>query len=237
VTLVAELSRSHLEWGDTMSWVGLSRLFLLLVGFEILFVEPGLSLEVALLKNGRSLLVETHELVGNRVVLVLEGADHLEFDQQWIESIIPVALPAPEPDTRTQILTPTTSRQYNPGEIKQIIKNVAQKNQLAEGLLSSIIRVESNFNPGARSLRGAQGLMQLMPETIALYRVKDIFDVKENVEAGARYLKDLLQQFNQDLVLALAAYNAGPSAVINYKGVPPFPETQNYIRRVLNNRN
>jgi hypothetical protein len=220
-----------------MSWVGFSRSLLLLVGFEILFVELGLSSEVALLKNGRSLLVKAHELVGNRVVLVLEGTDHLEFDQQWIESIIPVDLPDPEPDIRTQIFTPTTSRQYSQSEIKQIIKTVAQKNQLAEGLLSSIIQVESNFNPGARSLRGAQGLMQLMPETIALYRVKDIFDVRANVEAGARYLKDLLQQFNQDLVLALAAYNAGPSAVINYKGVPPFPETQNYIRRVLDNRN
>jgi soluble lytic murein transglycosylase-like protein len=220
-----------------MSWIGFSRSFLLLVGFEMLFVELGLSSEVALLRNGRSLLAEAHELVGNRVVLVLDGTDRLEVDQQWIESITPVALPAPEQNTRAQLFTPTTSRRYEPGEIKRIIKSAAQKNQLAEGLLSSIIRVESNFNPAARSLRGAQGLMQLMPETIALYRVKDIFDVKENVEAGARYFKDLLQQFNQDLVLALAAYNAGPSAVINYKGVPPFPETQNYIRRVLDNRN
>src|SRR5438093_7533657 len=172
-----------------MSWVGFSRSLLLLVGFEILFAELGLSSEVALLKNGRSLLVKAHELVGNRVVLVLEGTDHLEFDQQWIESIITVDLPAPEPDIRTQILTPTTSRQYSQREIKQIIKAVAQKNQLAEGLLSSIIQVESNFNPGARSLRGAQGLMQLMPETIAPYRVQDIYDVRAEVEAGARYLK------------------------------------------------
>ena len=118
----------------------------------------------------------------------------------------------------------------------QVIKTVARKNQLAEGLLSSIIRVESNFNPGAHSPRGAQGLMQLMPETVAAYKVKDSFDVRENVEAGARYLRDLLQQFDQNLVLALAAYNAGPSTVIGYKGVPPFPETQNYIRRVLEPR-
>jgi len=217
-----------------MNWTGFSRSLLLLVGFTIFFAESAVSSEVALLKNGRSLLVQAHEQAGDKVVLVLEGNDRLEFDLQWIESITAVDLPAEETPAGT--FTPVTSRRYSQGETKQIIKAVARKNQLAEGLLSSIIRTESNFNAEACSPRGAQGLMQLMPDTVTLYGVKDTFDVKENVEAGARYLRDLLQRFDQNLILALAAYNAGPSAVISYKGVPPFPETQNYIRRVLGTR-
>ena len=220
-----------------MSWVKSFRLFLLLLGLEILFVEPGLSSEVALLKNGRQLVIETHRQVGDKILLILDGTDHLEFDQEWIESIVPTDdLTTSQPAVPTQPDTQLNSKHYTEQEIMQVIKTVAQKNRLAEGLLSSIIRVESNFNANAHSPRGAQGLMQLMPETVAVYKVKDSFDVRENVEAGARYLRDLLQQFNQNLVLALAAYNAGPSTVISYKGVPPFPETQNYIRRVLDSR-
>jgi soluble lytic murein transglycosylase-like protein len=168
------------------------------------------------------------------MVLLLEGTDHLEFDEEWIENIVPVDPPAGQADCAMQAAAP---KHYSQREIREVIKAAAQKNRLAESLLSSLIQVESNFDPWARSPKGAQGLMQLMPETVALYNVKNIFDVRENVEAGARYLKDLLQQFNQNLVLALAAYNAGPSAVVSYKGVPPFPETEAYVRRVLDTRN
>jgi soluble lytic murein transglycosylase-like protein len=219
--------------GSGMSWARFDALLLLWVGFGILFANPSVASEVVVLKNGRSLSAKSHELIGDRMVLLLEGDDRLEIDSQWVESIVAEdskPLGADQP-SRTQ--APTKSRNYSQGEITQIIKTAAEKNHLKEGLLSSMIRVESNFDPRARSTRGAQGLMQLMPDTVALYGVKDSLDAKENVEAGARYLKDLLQQFNQDLVLALAAYNAGPSVVISYQGVPPFPETQTYIRRVL----
>jgi transglycosylase-like protein with SLT domain len=214
-----------------MSWTRFDAL--LLVGFGILLANPSVASEVVVLKNGRNLSAKSHELIGDRMVLLLEGNDRLEIDSQWVESIAAEDSKLLGADQPSRIHAPTKSRNYSQGEITQIIKTAAEKNHLEEGLLSSMIRVESNFDPLARSTRGAQGLMQLMPETVALYGVKDSLDAKENVEAGARYLKDLLQQFNQDLVLALAAYNAGPSVVINYQGVPPFPETQTYIRRVL----
>ena len=221
-----------------MSTSGFVRTLLLVSGLEAFLSLPALSSEIAHLTNGRSLTIESHERIGNRIVLLLEGTDRLEVDEGWIENIVP-ADPAPTvaDATTTPASARLTSRHYSQKEINEVIKAVAQKNQLAESLLSSVIQVESNFDPWAHSPRGAQGLMQLMPETVALYKVKNTFDVRENVEAGARYLKDLLQQFDQNLVLALAAYNAGPSAVANYKGVPPFPETEAYVRRVLQARN
>lgn len=100
-------------------------------------------------------------------------------------------------------------------------------------LVHAIISVESGWDPRAVSRKGAQGLMQLMPQTAARYGVRDVFDPLENIEGGARYLRDLLHEFNGDLRLALAAYNAGGEAVRHYRGIPPYPETQEYVRAVL----
>ena len=99
-----------------------------------------------------------------------------------------------------------------------------------ESLITWVIAAESNFNPRAVSRRRAQGLMQLLPKTAALYSVADIFDPAKNIDAGTHYLKDLLVRYRGDLRLALAAYNAGPEMVERYGGVPPFPETQKYVR-------
>jgi soluble lytic murein transglycosylase-like protein len=99
-------------------------------------------------------------------------------------------------------------------------------------LITSVIAVESNFDPKAVSRKNARGLMQLLPETAARLGVKNVFDPKENIDAGTRYLKELLQLYNNDLVLTLAAYNAGPDNVQKYGTVPPFAETVSYVRRV-----
>lgn len=99
-------------------------------------------------------------------------------------------------------------------------------------LLTAIIQVESAFNPGATSRRGAQGLMQLMPATAVGYAVRNAYDPEENIRAGARHLRDLLDLFAGSLPLALAAYNAGETAVQRFSGIPPFAETQEYVRRV-----
>jgi soluble lytic murein transglycosylase-like protein len=99
-------------------------------------------------------------------------------------------------------------------------------------LITSVIAVESNFDPKAVSRKNARGLMQLLPETAAQLGVKNIDDPAENIDAGTRYLRDLLQKYNNDLALALAAYNAGPDKVQLYGRVPPYAETISYVRRV-----
>lgn len=99
-------------------------------------------------------------------------------------------------------------------------------------LLKAIGKAESNFDPYAQSAAGAQGVMQLMPETARSLGVTDVFDARSNIMGGAKYISDLLKQYNGDIDLALAAYNAGSGNVEKYGGVPPFPETVNYIRKV-----
>lgn len=117
------------------------------------------------------------------------------------------------------------------------IKDVATRYGVAEDLIAAIIEVESSFDPRAVSRRGARGLMQLMPATAALLGVGDPFDPRENIEAGVRHLRALMDQFDNDLPLVLAAYNAGAQAVIQYRGIPPYPQTRQYVSRILRQLN
>jgi soluble lytic murein transglycosylase-like protein len=112
------------------------------------------------------------------------------------------------------------------------IRSAAEYNEVEESLIRAIIHAESAYQPDARSPKGAQGLMQLMPATAAELQVGDPFDPAENIEGGARYLSQLLAEFKGDRDLATAAYNAGPNAVYKYGGIPPYDETQEYVRRV-----
>lgn len=117
---------------------------------------------------------------------------------------------------------------------ERIIELVASQENLRPELLHAVVRTESAYNPVAVSPAGATGLMQLMPATAARYRVANIDDPTENLRGGARYLRDLLDMFGNDLQLALAAYNAGENAVAQYGNrIPPYPETQRYVRKVL----
>lgn len=112
------------------------------------------------------------------------------------------------------------------------IRRAAERYGVPFGLLKAIIQVESNFNPAAVSQSGALGLMQIMPANVELFNLNDPFDPEENIMAGARYLRILMKKFG-DVELCLAAYNAGPAAVEHYNRVPPFPETENYVNKVL----
>ena len=112
------------------------------------------------------------------------------------------------------------------------IEMVARENGVDPTLVKAVALVESGFNPKARSPKGAQGLMQLMPMTAAQYGVSNIHDPYQNLNAGARYLRQLLDQYRGDVTLALAAYNAGSAAVLRYGGVPAYAETQDYVRKV-----
>lgn len=113
------------------------------------------------------------------------------------------------------------------------LREAAALYRLPEAFLRAIIRVESDFHAEVVSSTGAQGLMQLMPGTAARMGVRDAFDPRQNILGGARYLRVLANTFGGDLILTIAAYNAGEGAVIRYRGVPPYPETRRYVERVL----
>ncbi|MGD8589497.1 MAG: transglycosylase SLT domain-containing protein [Chromatiales bacterium] len=124
--------------------------------------------------------------------------------------------------------------QQNKSLLTPMIEQTAKQLRLHPGLLHAIVLVESAYNPKATSSKGAQGLMQLMPGTAERYGVSDAYDPRQNLRGGARYLKDLLALFKYDLKLALAAYNAGEGAVKKYGNeIPPYPETQNYVKKVM----
>jgi soluble lytic murein transglycosylase-like protein len=176
--------------------------------------------EFAVLRNGQRLHITGYQYEGDRVRLHVAGGE-LSIAASALITIEPeevfVAPAAPPPDA----------------SIEGLIREAARRHGVHEALIASVIAAESNFNPRAISRKNARGLMQLMPATAARYEVTDVFDPAQNIDAGTRYLKELLDRYPRDLRLALAAYNAGPERVEQHRGVPPFAETQAYVRRVL----
>lgn len=121
----------------------------------------------------------------------------------------------------------------NPAEFEQLIKTCSDKYGVSSSLIKAVIHAESGYNPNAVSSKGASGLMQLMPATAKSLKVADRFNPKDNVEGGVKYLRFLLDTFQGDVSLAVAAYNAGLSRVAKYGGIPPYNETRTYVNRVL----
>lgn len=120
-----------------------------------------------------------------------------------------------------------------PDEIQRMIKRSADKYGVDPRLVDAVAQAESNYRPNVVSGAGAVGVMQLMPGTASELGVKNMYDPNENIDGGTKYIKKLLTAFNGDVTKAVAAYNAGPQAVKNYGGVPPYAETQNYVRKVM----
>jgi len=175
--------------------------------------------EYVVLRSGQRLRVTGYERLGAMMRLHVAGGS-IEIPTEEIVAIEP------------EDFFPALKKERLDVPFEELIRAAAEKHGVEAQLIASVIAVESNFNPRAVSRKQAQGLMQLMPETAARFAVADPFDPAQNIEAGTRYLKELLAKYDQDLRLALAAFNAGPEKVEKYQGVPPYDETQNYIRKV-----
>lgn len=185
--------------------------------------------EYIVLQSGLRLHVTGYQLLGDKYRLQLQGGwmdvsttDVLKIEPE--EVFVPIQQPPPA--------APASPAAANQPPYREFVLAAASRYGVDAELISSVMEVESHFNPKAISAKNARGLMQLLPETAAHLGVKDIFDPKENIDAGTHYLHDLLQLYNNDLTLALAAYNAGPDKVQKYGNVPPYRETESYVKQV-----
>lgn len=138
-----------------------------------------------------------------------------------------------EPSTLQEEPPPYQPDAASSSRYDHLIAEASRRYGVNESLLKAIIKAESDFNPRAVSKKGAKGLMQLMPENIRAFRLTDPFDPRENIMGGTRYFKRMINRFGGELSLAIAAYNAGPEKVDQYRGVPPYKETENFVKRVL----
>jgi len=184
--------------------------------------------DLALLRNGFSIRHERREVIGSVTRLYL-GLDSKGY----------VDVPTVEIDRFERDLSAPAARQTprTPQEMNEVINAVSSRHHLDPDLINSVIHAESGFNPRAVSRKGAQGLMQLMPQTASQLGVANAFDPGANVEGGTKYLRELLERYNFDLIKALAAYNAGPQRVEQFHGVPPYYETQAYVARIIRDFN
>jgi Transglycosylase SLT domain len=182
---------------------------------------PAARADYAVLRSGARLHVTSYQVDGNQVRLTVAGGT-VEISSSELIDIEPEdQFPAP----------PAVGVDFGV-RYAAFIRASAQKHGVDEKLIARVIEAESNYDAKAVSRRNALGLMQLLPSTAAHYAVTNIFDPAQNIDAGTHYLKDLLEKYRGNVKFALAAYNAGPEVVDRYGGVPPFAETQHYVRSI-----
>ncbi len=206
------------------------RRFLQLGFLGLLVASQVYAADIANLRNGFSIRHEHHEVVGDTTRLYMSA----EPSSGYVD--VPTAQIAsfdPAPPESQAAIPPA----QNPADLNSIVNAASTRSQVDADFIASVIRAESGNNPRAISRKGAQGLMQLMPDTAGKLGVRNSFDPAENVDGGVRYLRELLLLYNNDMVKALAAYNAGPQRVQQYRGVPPYHETHAYVARVINDYN
>jgi soluble lytic murein transglycosylase-like protein len=218
---------------------------------------PCLASEVAVLKNGFSIRHERRVVVGDvtRLYVNADGSSYVDIPTTEIEHFEAAPeLPASEiaPFVKNAKGGAATSHAASGGtsyspvaagngrpvrDLSQVVDEASGRYRLDPDLVNSVIKAESGFNVRAVSPKGAQGLMQLMPGTASQLGVPNAFDARANVDGGARYLRELLERYNFDMVKALAAYNAGPERVEQFGGVPPYHETRAYVARIVRDFN
>jgi hypothetical protein len=185
--------------------------------------------DLAILDNGFSIRHERRQVVGSVTRLYLSKTDEAGYVDVPTADIVRF-----EPDlSLTNSATPAQTATTLP----DMVDHASARYRLDPDLVNSVIHAESDFNPRAVSPKGAQGLMQLMPQTAAHLGVANAMDPGANVDGGTRYLRALLEYYNFNLVKALAAYNAGPQRVDQYRGVPPYAETQSYVAKIVRDFN
>ena len=194
-------------------------------GFLLTVGAAQASAEIIYLASGRTLSVRSHRIDGDSILLVLRAGGELTCPVSFVRDIVPDEVPYPEPPI-VEAPAPLPAVPY-----AEIIDAAAAQYGVDPGLVRAVIAVESGYQPGAVSRKGAIGLMQLMPATARQYRA-DPLDPKANIEAGVKHLRSLLDRFETSV--ALAAYNAGEAAVLRYGGIPPYRETRDYVSRILN---
>ena len=198
------------------------------------FAASAFASDIAFLRNGFSIRHEHRQDIGTMTRLYLSADDSSYADVPTLQ------IDHFERDLFSSAPQATAASPANPASpqtLDQVITTTSQRHRIDPDLISSVIHAESNFNPRAVSNKGAQGLMQIMPQTASQLGLKDAFDPKDNVEGGTRYLRELLERYNFDLIKALAAYNAGPRRVEQYRGVPPYQETRAYVARIVRDFN
>lgn len=188
---------------------------------------PG-TIYVATLSNGFSIHFDHRHIAEDVSRLYLSAAEdsYVDVATDQIVALEQEELPA------SASLAP-----HGRSDLRTVVNAASEKHLIDADLIDSVISAESGFNPMARSPKGAQGLMQLMPGTALRLGVEDAFDPRSNVDGGTRYLRELLTLYNNDLIKALAAYNAGPHRVDQYHGVPPYQETRAYVAKVIRDFN
>ncbi len=222
-------------------------------GLAILLVASSLfsgATDLAVLRNGNSIRHERHEPVGavTRLYLSDSASGYIEIPTDQILRFETATDPAPalsaasnlpRASSRAISAQPVSAQQgrFDLQSLNAVVDGAGQRHQIDPDFINSVIRAESGFNSRAVSKKGAQGLMQLMPQTASHLGVANSFDPNSNVEGGTKYLRELLEKYNYDVPKALAAYNAGPHRVDQYRGVPPYFETQTYVAKIIRDYN
>jgi soluble lytic murein transglycosylase-like protein len=185
--------------------------------------------DLAVLRNGFTIRHQRREVMGAITRLYFASGSQ----SGWIDLPTAEIASYQREEVEAADASPPPKAEGIPG----LVEAASDRHQVDADLVNSVIQAESGFNPRARSPKGAQGLMQLMPATASRLGVGNAYEPRDNIEGGTRYLRQLLEQYHGDAIKALAAYNAGPQRVDQYRGVPPYRETHNYVRRVITDFN